>query len=277
MTYQPLLEDTLLSPDRVPFQLSHSIGTHDPHGENVDPAHIHACYELYVNCSGDMSFLHGNKVSRIESGDIVFSRPGDVHYCIYHGCGSHEHYCLWFEDSEAGLIARFVEKHDLSGHLRLRQEKRTELFSLLSGLEESHTDPLIRSACFLRLLSLLCQRKQQDRGESVVPQRISEILTYIDHHLTSIRTTGELAEAFFLSESTLNRLFRTHVHLSVHQLIEAKRLSLSERLLREGYSVTEACFASGFTDLSRFISRFRAKFGLTPLKYKAALTTKESP
>ena len=33
-------------------------------------------------------------------------------------------------------------------------------------------------------------------------------------------------------------------------------------------TVTEACYNAGFSDSSRFIAKFKEKFGMTPLKYK---------
>ena len=58
---------------------------------------------------------------------------------------------------------------------------------------------------------------------------------------------------------------------SVGRLIEAKKLSLAEKLLRADLSVTEVCFRAGFSDCSRFILCFKKKFGKTPLKYKQEL------
>jgi AraC-like DNA-binding protein len=36
-----------------------------------------------------------------------------------------------------------------------------------------------------------------------------------------------------------------------------------------GRSATDACFAAGFQDFSRFISKFRREFGMTPAKYRS--------
>ena len=43
----------------------------------------------------------------------------------------------------------------------------------------------------------------------------------------------------------------------------------AQRLLGGEMSVTEVCYAVGFSDLSRFISKFKKRFGITPNKYKA--------
>ena len=78
-----------------------------------------------------------------------------------------------------------------------------------------------------------------------------------------------LGRARLTAKPTLDRLFRQHVHISVQKFILAKRLSLAETLLKNGATVTEACYNAGFSDSSRFIAKFKEKFGMTPLKYKA--------
>ena len=44
--------------------------------------------------------------------------------------------------------------------------------------------------------------------------------------------------------------------------------SHAAKLLTEGRSVTEVCNSTGFSDCSRFIAVFKAKFGKTPLQYQ---------
>ena len=38
-----------------------------------------------------------------------------------------------------------------------------------------------------------------------------------------------------------------------------------------GFSVLDACTASGFTNYSSFLKSFRALYGITPSEYRAAL------
>ncbi len=68
--------------------------------------------------------------------------------------------------------------------------------------------------------------------------------------------------------ATLNRYFRTHLHTTPREYIEAKRFAFSLELLKNGASVTAACTEAGFTDCSHFIVLFKKKFGVTPHRYK---------
>ena len=247
----------------------------DLDSQSVDGAHIHSCYEIYVNLSGDISFLHGDSIYAIQPADVIFSRPGDVHCCIYHSSCLHEHICIWFE-SEDPATAAFIERLAIAPHVRLAERDRADLLRLVRLLAEREIDPVLQTAYFIEMLSCLRTGERAERtvtgeGDGQVPEKVREILAYVERSYLQRLTSGQIAAAFFLSESTLNRLFRQHVGISVAHLIEAKRLSHAEKLLRADATVTEACFRSGFSDCSRFIACFRKRFGMTPLQYKKAL------
>ena len=50
--------------------------------------------------------------------------------------------------------------------------------------------------------------------------------------------------------------------------LEDKKLQKACILLKEQRKVIEACFESGFSDYSHFISIFKKNFNTTPMKYK---------
>ena len=124
----------------------------------------------------------------------------------------------------------------------------------------------------MELLCLLdAGRCAQGEASEDFPEAVKDMLRYIDLHLTDISGCEELSRVFFVSRSTINRIFRRYVGISAGRLIEAKRLSYAEKQLRAGASVTDTCYQSGFSDCSRFIAAFKKKFGLTPLQYKQEL------
>ena len=198
----------------------------------------------------------------------MVSRPGDVHYCIYHAPCRHAHYCVWFlgEAAEA-----FLSRWDVKGRIRLSGEYAERLPTLLQRVIETDDDPFLRVAAFMELLSLLSGDGCQTRKSEALPPLLEKMIAYVDQHLNTVEGSVELAQAFFISKSTVNRLFQRHVGITVSELILAKRLSLAEKLLRTDISVTDTCYRVGFSDCSRFIREFKKKFGVTPLKYKREL------
>ena len=265
--------DKLCSFGELDFRLTHNREFCDLEAQAFDQAHVHGCYEIYINFSGDVSFLHGKEIYRIRPTDVIFSHPGEVHCCMYHSSCLHEHVCIWFERNSA--LTEFIDRVGIPAHVCFSGQKRDDFLELLRRISDEKCDPLLRSAHFIELLAVLGEPSRHaetpsEQTESF-PGRLRNMLRYIDAHYLEELSTKALASEFFLSPSTVNRLFRVHVGLSVASLIEAKRLSYAETLLRAGKTVTDACFDSGFSDCSRFIARFKEKFGVTPLQYKKSL------
>lgn len=271
MAIQPILNETLDISNAVKFNIVRRAEYCDLETTKYDLTHIHSCYEIYVNIEGDISFFHDQNIYDISSRDVVFSKPGETHYCIYHSSCLHDHFCLWFDD-RGGSVTEYINRIKIPPAIRLSDEGKKQLMTLLSQLSDSDTDPLYKLAKLIDLLTLFGDGKPLSNGSTKErPQKITDILAYIDSHYKEIRTSTELADAFFISQSTLNRLFRKYVGLTVFQIIDARRLSHAENLLRNGSSVMDACFQSGFTDCSKFIILFKKTFGVTPLRYKQAL------
>lgn len=264
MAFQPVLSDSLCNiKDTRLFSFYKNVFV-----KTDDPEHIHNCYEIYVNVSGDVSFLHNKNIYPIQKGDIIISAPGEVHYCIYHSSCVHEHFCLWFNAEENSDIGNFISKHSLLGHIRLGESLHEKLFSVMHKLD-SDTDSFEKTAYFFELLRLLTEKnKESHQVNADIPGKMQEILEYLDENYAEIHFIEEIADRFHISIPTLNRWFRQYVHLSPGKLLAAKKLSCAEKLLRNDYSVADACFSAGFPDCSRFIALFKSKYGLTPLQYK---------
>lgn len=230
----------------------------------ADGPHIHSCYEIYVNLSGDVSFLHDRGIYDVRPFDVVISAPSDVHRCIFHSSGVHEHFCLWFESD---VIGAFLHERGLRGRVHPQEESLPRIQMLLHALCREE-DGFLRAVYLLELVSLFAVG---ERGKECSSDRMDEILRYVREHLSEPLSVSQVANAFFLSYSTLNRRFRLHLGIPFYKYLESQRLSLAERLLREGRSVTEVAFLSGFSDCSRFILKFKERFGTTPLKYQKRL------
>lgn len=60
-------------------------------------------------------------------------------------------------------------------------------------------------------------------------------------------------------------LFKATTNLSLWSYVTSKRIIRAKDLLQMGYSITDACYESGFQDYSHFIKVFsKANQGLTP-------------
>ena len=273
MATQPVLENLSNNLSEIMCTASHVTAYFDMENPVADDTHIHSCYEIYINVSGDISFLHGSSVSDITYGDAIVSHPSDVHHCIYNSSCMHEHFCIWLVGESIG---KFLTERKISGRIRLTSENKERLIHIATKLSTPDLSNFLKTAYLFELVTLLANENElsSELENNSIPDKLREILAYVDANYITNISSHEIAKRFFISQSTLNRTFKKYVGMPIGSLIEAKRLSHAERLIRTGTSVTDACYSSGFNDCSRFIIKFKQKFGTTPHKYKQSVFKK---
>lgn len=83
-------------------------------------------------------------------------------------------------------------------------------------------------------------------------------------------SVDELAKGAGMSRFHFSRLFRDEVGDAPYKHLLRIRVARAAELLRKGrHTVTEAAFAVGFQDMSRFSRMFRAELGVNPRAYRA--------
>ena len=98
-------------------------------------------------------------------------------------------------------------------------------------------------------------------------ERIDAVRSQIDRHCDGAYTLVRLARSVGMSQFHFARVFRELVGVPPHAYLRRTRLQHAARRLREGDSVTEACFASGFQNLSHFTRQFQRHYGVKPSTY----------
>jgi AraC family transcriptional regulator len=99
-------------------------------------------------------------------------------------------------------------------------------------------------------------------------ERIDAARGLLDQDYASQHSLVSLARSVGMSTFHFDRLFAELVGVPPHRYLLRVRLDEAARRLHEGASVTEACFATGFNNLSYFIRAFRSRFGIPPSKYQ---------
>ena len=239
-----------------------------------DPSHIHSYFELYFNLSGDVSFAVENKVYPIKPGDLILSRKNEFHYCIYNKPAIHRFYCLWLDADEscAYLLAPLVKRVSQSGHhihLSSQNRKRMEncLKTLSAGYESGTYFSFDSLYALTDMLKLIDGITDDPLSPNDMPPRLVGILEHIDGNFGQDCSVKALSEKFFISRSTLDRMFAKYLHTTPTRYLENRRLANAKALLKNGASVQMTYEQCGFSDYSRFIQLFKKRFGITPFKF----------
>ena len=262
-------------PAMEPFEFEiRRVLTNSQSVNNTFDSHVHRECEIYVNVTGDVSFVVEGRLYPVLPGSAVITRPYEHHHCIYHSEKPHDHFWILFScDGNEELLEPFFRRGAGENNLRvLSPENTSALLTLCGALTDA--DPADRENLFrfFRLLSLL---RDADTvcPDPVYPKDLIVALSYLERHFSESLTVTQLAEVSHVSINTLERRFAEYFGQSPSAYLRKKRLAHGARLLSEGKTVTEACVGSGFSDCSSFISLFRKTYGITPLRYRKRYQT----
>lgn len=238
-----------------------------------DRLHAHEFYELVVYLGGEISYVSGCNVLSPMPGDVLVSPPGRLHAARLDQPSAYERCVFYFTPEAFGEAAgEMLAFCGGTAFLRLPPAKRRAMRGLLGQIsralrETGSAAVLLGYSYIVQLFSLLAHAASPAEDIHTLPGRVAEIKTYIDESLPHLTGVSEVAEHFYYSREYLSRLFRQSFGTTVSDYIADRRLEYARQLLMDGRSVTEACFAAGYGNVSFFIKRFKEKNGLTPHQY----------
>ncbi len=250
------------------YYFSYSSQTYAP---KIFPPHIHDNLEFYILIEGNVSFMVEHEVYSLTGGDVIMSKPNEMHNCILNAESTHKHLCIWFDPSCEFLFAPFLAHEFGKGNLisPTNEDKKT-LLVLYEKLNQA-TQIEDKKTQFIVTLEILNIYERSISSQSLtpnIPKVLTKILNDINLNFITINSLQYFVDKYFISQSTLNRLFKQHLRTSPRMYLETKKLAYSRMLLKESKSVLDACILSGFSDYSNYIRLFKNRFGITPKQYR---------
>ena len=91
-------------------------------------------WRFFFSIDAEVSFLVNDEVYHVKRGDLVISRPGDVHVCIFPKDAVYSYYCLWIDADFSSPFFAFLAKKDFSPLISLDMEEVTAVASALNAL-----------------------------------------------------------------------------------------------------------------------------------------------
>ncbi|UOG72837.1 AraC family transcriptional regulator [Hymenobacter tibetensis] len=249
--------------------------------------HYHPEYEL-VYIEGANGTRHvGDHISRYEGSDLVFIGPNIPHLNFDYGVAT-----------EPKKVVVQLKDHFLGDAF-----KQTPEFAAITQLFErarfgvsfhGHTKDLIGRQLaqlpdlppFERLLTLLRIFQQLAtsndhtllHGSAVTStynlqeqQRIQRVSEMVAEHYPRKIEIREVAALTNLTEAAFCRYFKRITRLTFTQFLNQYRVHQAQKLLLQDTTVSEACFACGFENLSYFTKTFKRVTGENPLQFKKRL------
>jgi AraC-like DNA-binding protein len=246
--------------------------------------HYHPEYEL-VYIEGANGTRHiGDHISRYEGSDLVFIGPNVPHLNFDYGV-ENEHYKIVIQLKEDFLGKNFFQAPELSDVRRLFEqgregvsflgETKTTIGQRLKGLTNlSHFQQLMELLDIFQTLALSMEAQKlgatpvQNEQYFQDQQRLQRIYHFVEkHHRSKIRME-EIVALSNLSNAAFCRYFKKMAGMTFTEFLNQYRINTAKRLLLKYCNVSEACYESGFENLSHFNKTFKKLNGENPKDFR---------
>ncbi|WP_342423362.1 AraC family transcriptional regulator [Paenibacillus sp. FSL E2-0178] len=247
------------------------------------PYHRHDAYEIYLFLRGNAYMYLEQSCYKLAPGDLIIISPSEMHRCICIDNQMYERIGLNIKRSalerlsshRSNLLSCF-ESHPFGQNNLIRlSPEQTVLYCRLAGKlitclrSEAYGQDLLAESYAIRLLVFINTLYQSStyRSANLMPELVSNTMTYIKDHLAESICSGQLEQEFHYSGKYISQQFRQHTGLTIRSYILDKRISLAMSHLAAGKTVAEACELSGFSDYANFIRSFKKIAGVSPGRY----------
>lgn len=244
--------------------------------------HYHDFNKIIIFLSGNINYTIEGKNYILKPYDIVLVNAGEIHRPSVLDNSAYERIIIYvstqflgnYSEKEYNLNYCFERaKKEHSNVLRIASIEKSKLYQVCLELEHSFTDQAFAKELYQKILFLefMIQLNRTAISNHINyldsangNTKLLQILDYINEHLTEEVTIDTLSEQFYLSRYYLMHFFKEETGYTIGNYITEKRLLLAKDLVQKGYSITEACFQSGFKNYSTFSRAFKKAFNTLP-------------
>lgn len=247
--------------------------------------HYHDFNKIVISIRGDVTYCIEGKSYELAPYDMVLVNAGEVHRPIIHSSRTYERIIIYISpnflqsykqaDYDLGLCFDKA-RQEQSNVLRMPSMKKSKLYQVCRELEASFEDTdyasgLYQNLLFLEFMIQLNRAAVHDTLDfmetAAANEKILNVLSYLNEHLTEDISIDLLAEHFFTSKYYLMHSFKEETGYTIGNYLTTKRLRYARELVQGGMPVTQACFECGFKNYSTFSRAYKKNFGVSPTQH----------
>lgn len=246
--------------------------------------HFHPEYEIvYVEGAGGTRHI-GDHISKYEGSDLVFIGPNIPHLNFDYGVKTDcEQVVVQMKEDFLGkdflhlpefiMIRQLFEKAkqglSFHGEIKKRVGERLKRLSSLSNFEQLME--------LLQIFQLMATTKEVGNLNSQPltnaaafkeQARLKKIYQYIEEHYQQKVDVNKIAAISHLTTAAFCRFFKKITRMTFTDFVNQYRINQAKNLLLQSKTVTEACYQSGFDNLSYFNKTFKKLAGENPSQFK---------
>ena len=261
-----------------------SIKILNPHLSTTFLWHLHPEYEIvYVEAAGGPRHV-GDHISRYEGSDLVFIGPNIPHlnfdYGVHTPCEQvviqmKENFLgePFFNNPEIAAIKQLFKKACYG--LSFYGDTKTKAAAMLKNLQALNSfDQLLSLLQVFQLLAnsteviVLNNAPAANKAFEKQQKRMDDIYKYVEEHYNQKPDVNHLAQQVHLTTAAFCRFFKKQTRQTFTDFINQYRIGEAKNLLLQHKTITEACYATGFEQLSYFNKTFKKVTGENPSAFK---------
>ncbi|MGX5818908.1 helix-turn-helix domain-containing protein [Chitinophaga lutea] len=246
--------------------------------------HFHPEYEIVYVEGGSGTRHVGQHLSQYEDSDLIFIGPDVPHLNFDYGLG-HEINQIVVQLREDFLGQGFLQAPEMSAirdlfrraryGLSFAGETKRTVSEKLKGM--SALPPFAQLICLLEIFHLMAtsqevmQLNDQENGHPSLQKdkdRMAVIYDYVDANYHLKPDVNHIAREVHMTTAAFCRYFRKQTGMTFTDFVNHCRINQAKNLLLQDRTVGEACFSTGFDQLSYFNKVFRKLNGENPTAFK---------
>lgn len=228
---------------------------------------------FFVVLDGSGTVSYEDKTYTISAGNCVWldctrpyshessgENPWSLMWVHFNGCSAGAYYRTFMTHGNFFIFRprNLVLFTDALSQLYQTQQNKSSLMELISN--KLITD--IITLCFT-------ENRENHLGEYTIPEKLTQIHSYLEEHYAEKITLEKLSERFFISKFHLSREYKKTFGSTLQNDLTAKRISHAKSMLRFSDATVESIAQScGFQDTGYFIKVFKKSEAMTPLEYR---------
>ena len=230
--------------------------------------HSHNLYEILYFLSGDATHIIEGKKYKLKKGDLIIVHPSKYHFIKIDSSTDYERHNILFDHKMLGINMKMLS--DELDVVNIKQNSIIDdIFKKLDYYSQKFSNDNFFNIAKLLIQEMiynltLVQPDKSTESFSVINPLLSKALAYIGENLFTIQNISEFAQAVFVTESYLFRLFKKELLQSPKKYINEKRLLYAQNQIKKGRSPSSVASTAGFDDYTTFYRNYISFFGHSP-------------
>ncbi len=236
--------------------------------------HMHDYVEMIYVRSGEMRFSVNFKEYVLNTGDVIFSFPGQIHG---HEASNAENIALLFPKNLPVFDEVFCTMIPSCPMIKSAVDKETDALFCNAAVANSPGVPFrkgVTQGYISLILGTLLPKLDlipANKSEATVEQRLIE---YCSAHYKEQISLTSVAEELGYSATHLSHLFSDKFKIGFSKFISTMRVEDAKKMLRGDKNITQIALDCGFGSMRNFNRVFKEHTGKTPSEYRKSTSKK---